>query len=103
MLGQPRSGGTDLIGWFRSVENHLEGIPEVSEVNVTLFTDGINSMHPVRMGKTDLSHAGVAAMIDRMRPDLPDSTGWRITMLGGKHHQEGRGSLSPSQQRRCDG
>jgi hypothetical protein len=37
MFGQPPSGGTDLIGWFRSVENHLEGTPEDSEVNVTLL------------------------------------------------------------------
>jgi hypothetical protein len=82
ILRQPPSGGTDLIGWFRSVENHLEDIPGEPDVNVTLFTDGINSMHPVRMGKADLSHAGVAALIDRMRPDLPDCTGWRIAMLG---------------------
>lgn len=82
VFGQPPSGGTNLIGWFRTVENHLEGIPGEPDVNVTLFTDGINTMHPARMGKADLSHAGVAALIERIRPDLPDCTGWQIAMLG---------------------
>jgi hypothetical protein len=82
IFGQPPSGGTDLIGWFRSVENHLEGIPGGPEVNVTLFTDGINTIDPVRMGKADLSHAGVAALIDRIRPDLPNCTDWKVAMLG---------------------
>ena len=82
ILNQPASGGTDLVGWFGSVQNHLEGIPGDPDVNVTLFTDGINTVDPVPMTKADLSHAGVAALIDLIRPGLPDCTGWKIAMLG---------------------
>jgi hypothetical protein len=82
ILTQPVWGETNLVGWFHSVQNHLEGIPGEPDVNVTLFTDGFNTMDPVRMAKADLSPAGVAALIDRIRPELPDCTGWKIAMLG---------------------
>jgi hypothetical protein len=39
-------------------------------------------MDPVRMAKADLSPAGVTTLIDRIRPELPNCTGWKIAMLG---------------------
>jgi hypothetical protein len=78
----PAAGGTDLLGWFQRVDNHLEGIDRNRTVNVTLFTDGINTRAPVRMGEADLGPAGVTALIDRLRPDLPDCRGWKVAMLG---------------------
>jgi hypothetical protein len=89
VLTQPTRGGTDLLGWLRSVQNHLEDISGDADVNVTLFTDGINTLDPVRMTETDLSEAGVATLIDRIRPDLPDCSGWRIAMLGVNSTRDG--------------
>jgi hypothetical protein len=82
VLNRPAGGGTNLIAWFHSVEAHLEGIPGEPVVNAALFTDGINSVEPVNMLKTDLSSEGVAALIARIRPDLPNCSNWRIQMLG---------------------
>jgi hypothetical protein len=89
VLTQPTRGGTDLLGWLRSVQNHLEDISGDADVNVTLITDGINTLDPVRMTETDLSQAGVATLIDRIRPDLPDCSGWRIAMLGVNSTRDG--------------
>jgi hypothetical protein len=41
------------------------------------------------MTETDLSQAGVATLIDRIRPDLPDCSGWRIAMLGVNSTRDG--------------
>ncbi len=82
VLGQPASGGTNLIGWFHQVGNHLQGLAGKPTVHVTLFTDGINTMAPVNMLKADLSRKGVTALLDRLGPDLPDCSDWRISMLG---------------------
>jgi hypothetical protein len=82
VLSQPGGGVTNLLGWFHAVENHLQDIDGEPAVNVTLFTDGINTMNPVNMPKADLSPMGVVALINSIRSDLPDCTGWRIRMLG---------------------